>query len=93
MTAEMANMNKETVRQILHDQLNIRKVCAKMVQKNLTQEHKDNQKNICSDIMERTTEQLDVLENVITCAETWIFQYGQKTKRQSKHWKTPLHKE
>jgi hypothetical protein len=37
-----------------------------MVPKNLTQEEKDNGKNICSDIMERITEQLDVLENVIT---------------------------
>jgi hypothetical protein len=28
MIAEMANIDKETVRQILHDQLNMRKVCA-----------------------------------------------------------------
>jgi hypothetical protein len=38
MIAEMVNMNKQMVRQILHDQLNMRKVCAKMVLKNLTQE-------------------------------------------------------
>jgi hypothetical protein len=37
-----------------------------MVPKNLTQEEKDNQKNICSDIMEQITEQPDELENVIT---------------------------
>jgi hypothetical protein len=54
-----------------------------MVPKNLTQEHKDNQKNICSDIMERITEQPDVLENIFTCDETWIFQYDPETKRQS----------
>jgi hypothetical protein len=52
MITEIVNMEKEMVRQILHDKLNIRKVCAKMVQKNLTQEQKDNWKNICSDIME-----------------------------------------
>jgi hypothetical protein len=39
--------------------------------------------------MEGVTEQLDVLENVITCDKTWIFQYDQETKRQSMHWKTP----
>jgi hypothetical protein len=44
MMAEMANMNKEMVRQILHDQLGMRKVCAKMVLINLTQEQKDNRK-------------------------------------------------
>jgi hypothetical protein len=54
MIAEMVNMDKEKVRQILHEQLNMRKVCAKMVPKNITQEQKDNRKNICSDIMERT---------------------------------------
>jgi hypothetical protein len=89
MIAEMVNMDKEMVRQILHDQLNMRKVCAKMVPKNLTQEQKDNQKNICSDTMERITEQLDVLENVITYDETWIFQYDPETKGQSMHWKIP----
>jgi hypothetical protein len=40
MVAEMVTMEKEMVRQILHDQLNMRKVCAKMVPKNLTQEKK-----------------------------------------------------
>jgi hypothetical protein len=51
-----------------------------MIPKNLTQEQKDNRKNICSDIMERITEQPDVLENVITCDETWIFQYDPEMK-------------
>jgi predicted nucleotidyltransferase len=88
MIAEMVNMVKETVRQILHDQLNMRKVSAKMVPKNLNQEQKDNCKNICSDITERITEQPDVLEKVITCNETWIFQYDPAIKTQSMHWKT-----
>jgi hypothetical protein len=74
MIAEMVNMNKETLRQIFLDKLNMRNACAKSVPKDLTQEQKDNRKNSCSDIMERITEQLDVLENVITCDETWIFQ-------------------
>jgi len=30
----------------------------------------------------------DLLKKVITCDETWIFQYDPKTKRQSMHWKT-----
>jgi hypothetical protein len=36
MIAEMVNMDKETVRQILHDQLNMMQVCEKMVPKNLS---------------------------------------------------------
>jgi hypothetical protein len=36
MIAEMVNMDKQMVRQILHDPLNMRKVCAKLVPKKLT---------------------------------------------------------
>jgi hypothetical protein len=89
MIAEIFNIAQETVRQILHDQLNMRKVYANVVPKNLTQENKDNGKNICSDVMEGITEQPGVLEDVITCDETWIFQYDPDTKRQWMHWKTP----
>jgi hypothetical protein len=67
----------------------MRKVRTKIVPKNLTQEHKDNWKNIFSDIMERITEQLDVLENVITCDEMWIFQYDLEIKWQLTKRKTP----
>jgi hypothetical protein len=35
-------MIAEIVRETLHNQLNMRKVCAKTVPKNLTQEQKDN---------------------------------------------------
>lgn len=35
MLAEMVNITRETVRQILHDELKMSKVCAKMVMKNL----------------------------------------------------------
>jgi hypothetical protein len=89
MIAEMVNMDKEMLKQILHYQFKIMKICAKMVPKNLTHEQKNNQKNICSDIMEQMTQQSHVLENVTICDETWIFQYDPETKRQSMHWKTP----
>jgi hypothetical protein len=52
MIAKIVNMDEETVRQILHDQLNMRKVCAKMIPKYLTYKQNDNRKNTCSDFME-----------------------------------------
>jgi hypothetical protein len=53
-----------------------------VVLKILTQGQKDNRKNIYSDIVERITEQPDVLENIIIYGETWIFQYDPETKMQ-----------
>jgi hypothetical protein len=37
--AEQENINRETVRKILSEGLDMRKVCAKMVPKELTEEH------------------------------------------------------
>ena len=38
--SELTNINKESVRQILHDDLGMKKVCAKVVPKILTPEQK-----------------------------------------------------
>ena len=76
MIADMVGINRETVRQILHNELNMQKVCTKLVLKNLTQERKDNRKDSCTDILQEIMQQPDLLENVITCDETWIFQYN-----------------
>ncbi len=38
MIPETVNTNKETIRKILHDELNMKKVCAKLVPKKLTPE-------------------------------------------------------
>ncbi|GFV01538.1 protein GVQW3 [Trichonephila clavipes] len=54
--AETVNIDKECVRQILHDNLNMQKVCAKMVPKILTFEQQATRKNVCTDI-------LDVIKN------------------------------
>lgn len=42
MIKNMANIDKKSVRKILHDKLNLKKVYAKIVPKNLTQNQKDN---------------------------------------------------
>lgn len=39
------------------------------------------------DALENIENNPDFLQNVITCDETWIFQYDPETKRQSMHWK------
>nr|CAH7740212.1 unnamed protein product [Callosobruchus chinensis] len=88
MISDLSNIDRETVRKILHEDLKMTKVCAKMVPKNLTPEQKENRKNICIDIMQQLEADPGLLEKVVTCDETWIFQYDPETKRQSMHWKT-----
>jgi hypothetical protein len=41
MFAYVVNMNRETVRLILIEELRMRKICAKMVPRNLTEQQRD----------------------------------------------------
>jgi len=83
--AEQVNIGRETVRKILTEDLDMRKVCAKMVQKELPEEPKQRRVTICQDLLER---QDDILGHVITGDETWVYQYDPERKRQSAQWKT-----
>jgi len=84
-TAEQVNIDRETVRKILTEDLDMRKVCAKMVPKELTEEQKQRRVAICQDLFKR---QDDILGRVITGDETWVYQYDPEMKRQSARWKT-----
>jgi len=77
--AEQVSIDRETVRKILTEDLDMRKVCAKMVPKELTEEQKQRRVTICQDHMER---QEDILGHVTTDDETWVYQYDPETKRQ-----------
>jgi len=53
MIASELNLNHTMVHQILRQELAMRKLCAKIVQKNLTIEQKDNRKDVCLFLLER----------------------------------------
>jgi hypothetical protein len=89
MISEAVNTDKETVRKILHEELHMKKVCAELVPKNLTSDQKLLRQQVCSDLLERLEEDPGLMKNIITCNETWIFQYDNETKQHSMHWKTP----
>ena len=89
MIAESVNIDKDTAWKILREDLNMKKVCAKMVPRVLTPEQKERRKECCVDILQQLDADPNLFHKVITCDETWIFQYDPETKRQSMHWKTP----
>jgi len=86
--ASELNLNHNTVHQILTQELAMRKVCAKIVPKNLTIEQKDNRKDVCLHLLERIQSDRNFLKNVITGDKTWISEYDPQTKGQSKEWHT-----
>jgi hypothetical protein len=84
LVANELNMNKNAVHQILIDHLDMRKVCAKMVPKNLTDEQKENRRNICQELLDRLETEPDFMYRAITRDESWVFEYDPETKSQSK---------
>jgi len=72
------NLDRESVREILREELNMRKVCAKMVPKLLSDEQKECRKELCLDLLQCIENEADLLNSLITCDETWVFMYDRK---------------
>ena len=63
----------------------MRKICAKLVPKNLSVEQKANRLEICQDLLGRLEIEPNFLNKVITGDESWVFDYDPETK-QSEEW-------
>lgn len=81
--ADELNLKQETVRKILTDDLSMKKLCAKMVPKNLSAEQKHEQMSISQDCLVQVEADPTLLDRVITGDESWYFQYDPEKKRQS----------
>ena len=66
MISSELNLNRFTVRQILTQDLDMRKVCAKMVPKNLTTRQKANRRDVCLDLLGRLEREPEFFSRVIT---------------------------
>jgi hypothetical protein len=79
-------ISKGSVRTILKEDLNIQKLCAKIVLKVLTQEQTQRRVACCQD-WTVNEEGSNFLQRVITGDESWIYKYDPEAKRQSEEWK------
>ena len=77
-------MNRETVQQIVKENLGMRKFSAEMMPRILTHDQKQRRLHISSDLLRNA----ELFGSVITGDEAWCFQYDPETKRQSMQWKT-----
>jgi len=88
MISSELNLNRFTIHQILTQDLDMRKVCTKMVPKNLTTEQKANRRDVCLDLLDCLEREPEFFSRVITGDESWILEYNPETKRQSQEWHT-----
>jgi hypothetical protein len=93
MAAGELDMSKEAVRNIVLQDLGMRKLVVKLVARNFTEEQKDRRLTLCMDFAKQLQE--DHCLGVITGDETWCYQCDPVAKRQSLQWspkKSPIPK-
>jgi hypothetical protein len=80
--AEKLGIHKGSVQTSLKEDLNMQKLCAKIVLKVLTDEQKQGHVDCCNDWI-KSAQDPHFHERVITGNEAWIYEYDPETKRQS----------
>ena len=66
LIAERMSIDKETMWQVLHENLHMTKVCAQVVSKLLTSDQREKRQEICADISKQIEENPKFLDSVIT---------------------------
>jgi histone-lysine N-methyltransferase SETMAR len=85
--AETIGISKERVGYILHEELDMKKFCARWVPRLLTADQKIPRMKNSEQCMERFNKnKTDFVCRFITMDETWIHHYKPESKQQSKHW-------
>ena len=75
-----------TVHTIIHEELNMRKICVKFVPRVLREDQKE-RRHDSREMVELINSDPAVLDALVTCDESWIYCYDPETKRQSSQWK------
>jgi len=73
---------------IIHNRLGFRKVCARWVPKEFTEEQKNNRVAICQRLLDRYANKGEAfLTRIVTGDETWVHHFAPESKRQTMEWK------
>lgn len=85
--AEAAGISTERIHYILHQELHMKKICARWVPRLLTPEQKRIRMRTSLECLELfKKDSMDFLRRFVTVDETWIHHYTPETKQQSKQW-------
>jgi hypothetical protein len=89
MIADLLNVDEFTVHEIVVHDFSTRKLCAKMVPKNLNDDLKACRNEVSAGMTDRLETESDLLTRVMTSDESWFLACDTETKRHSEEWHTP----
>ncbi len=78
-----------SVMSILHDKLNMKRLCQVWVPKLLSFDQKEDRKQIASDLLDKYNQDNQFIHHIIAGDETWCYLYDPHTKRESSEWRAP----
>lgn len=80
-------IDMKQIHTILHEHLNVTKLCARWIPHNLTDGQKKNRVKWCKEMLKKFNQgSSNLIYNIVTGDETWIYSYEPETKRQSVVW-------
>ena len=79
LISDELGLNRNSVWQIITEDLGMREVCAKMMPKLLNDDQKMRRMHVCQDIFENFNSNLDFLKKVIAGDKMWVFEYDPET--------------
>lgn len=82
-------ISSESVRTMLESDLRMKKISAKWIPKELTQEQKDTRVHIAQSLRSRFRKDAGMLERIVAIDETWVKSYEPLSKRKTQEWHTP----
>ncbi|XP_060576133.1 histone-lysine N-methyltransferase SETMAR-like [Ruditapes philippinarum] len=86
--ALISGCSKSTVHRILHENLNMSRVCAGWVPRLLSNEEKETRVRLSTEFLRRHEIDQQFLSKIVSVDETWLHYYDPEDKRQSSVWKT-----
>jgi len=89
MMADEFGVNRETVCQILVEDLGKRKVTFQFVLHSLSDDQTHERVQYTKDIIKTARRNKNFLNSIVAEDEIWCFRYDPTTKRQSAEWKSP----
>jgi hypothetical protein len=86
MMSDELNVNKEIIHQILHEDLQKRKICAIFVPHSLTKEKKQRRLTSCQYFIQTCQDNSNFLDYIVIVDESRVFQHDWEMKRQRLQW-------
>ena len=89
---EIVRLSYGTVQRILAENLNMRRISARFMLRQLSDDQKAHRVSVCRELKQKARDDPTMISNIITGDETWVYGFDPETKQQSSQWSCQIHR-